>query len=108
MTTPDIATEPKGLWSEGFGAVGATLKELEDRGVRPEHLRLVRSKPDYADRVARAFVNGAFPSSTDTRIARIALGNSLFDMTDWVRFFVARFGDDEVEKALQFPWHFRS
>jgi len=43
-----------GLWSETFGAVGASLKELEDRGVTPEHLKLIRSDSDVADAVANA------------------------------------------------------
>lgn len=85
-----------------------TLQVLNDHGVNLNHLDLLRANNgdnDYARRVARAFVNGAFPSSTDTRIARLVLGNSLFEMADWVRFFAARFEDDEVGKALLFPWH---
>ena len=37
-----------GLWNEGFGAVGATLKALEDAGATMEHLKLIRSDGSVA------------------------------------------------------------
>ena len=85
-----------------------TLQALNDQGVTLDHLSMLRADNgdnEYARRVGRAFVNGAFPSSTETRIARIALGNLFFDMAHWVRFFATRFEESEVEKALQFPWN---
>jgi len=49
------STNPEGgLWKEGFGAIGATLRELEKRGVRQEHLARLRSDGNYADLVAKA------------------------------------------------------
>jgi len=85
-----------------------TLKVLNDHGVTLDHIGMLRANEgdnDYARRVCGTMVSGAFPSSTDTRIARIALGNSLFDMADWVRFFSAQFDEEQVQHALQFPWH---
>ncbi|MEK7071718.1 MAG: hypothetical protein AAB959_00305 [Patescibacteria group bacterium] len=41
-----------GLWTMGFGALGATLKALEERGVTPKHLKRIRSDIPYADHVA--------------------------------------------------------
>ncbi len=41
-----------GLWNDGFGAVGATLKALEDAGGTLELMKLIRSNND----VARAMV----------------------------------------------------
>jgi len=43
-----------GLWNEGFGAVGATLKALEDAGGTAELLKLIRSNQDAAKAVVEA------------------------------------------------------
>lgn len=43
-----------GLWNEGFGAVGATLKALEDAGGTAELLKLIRSNQDVAKAVVEA------------------------------------------------------
>lgn len=43
-----------GLWNEGFGAVGATLKALEDAGGSAELLKLIRSNQDVARAVVEA------------------------------------------------------
>lgn len=41
-----------GLWNEGFGAIGATLKSLEDAGVTPLGLKKIRSNPELASQIA--------------------------------------------------------
>ena len=41
-----------GLWNEGFGAVGATLKSLEDAGVTALGLKKIRSNPELAAQIA--------------------------------------------------------
>ncbi len=41
-----------GLWNEGFGAVGATLKSLEDAGVTALGLKKIRSNPELAVQIA--------------------------------------------------------
>jgi hypothetical protein len=47
-------TTSTGLWNEGFGAVGATLKALEDAGGSAELLKLIRSNQDVAKAVVEA------------------------------------------------------
>jgi len=42
-----------GLWTEGFGAIGATLKSLEDAGVTPDGLKKIRSNPKLAAQIAK-------------------------------------------------------
>ena len=41
-----------GLWNEGYGAIGATLKSLEDAGVTPLGLKKIRSNPELASQIA--------------------------------------------------------
>jgi hypothetical protein len=41
-----------GLWNEGYGAVGATLKSLEDAGVTALGLKKIRSNPELASQIA--------------------------------------------------------
>lgn len=41
-----------GLWNEGFGAIGATIKSLEDAGVTPLGLKKIRSNPELASQIA--------------------------------------------------------
>lgn len=43
-----------GLWNAGFGAVGATLKALEDAGGTLEFLKLIRSDENVAEAVVKA------------------------------------------------------
>jgi hypothetical protein len=103
-----MTLSPDSIFRLPLSEINPTMQVLNDHGVNLNHLDMLRANDgdsDYARRVCHAFVNGAFPSSTDTRIARLVFGNSLFEMADWVRFFAARFGDDEVQKALLFPWH---
>jgi len=47
-------TTSTGLWNEGFGAVGATLKALENAGGTPELLKLIRSNQNVAKAVVEA------------------------------------------------------
>lgn len=42
-----------GLWNEGFGAIGATLKSLEDAGVTSLGLKKIRSNPELALQIAK-------------------------------------------------------
>lgn len=41
-----------GLWNEGFGAIGATIKSLEDAGVTSLGLKKIRSNPELASQIA--------------------------------------------------------
>lgn len=47
-----------GLWNEGFGAIGATLKSLEDAGVTPLDLKKIRSNPKLASQIATLLAAG--------------------------------------------------
>lgn len=80
------------LW-EGFGEQADAVAERINR------------ERSFCDRVVRFALNGGFESTTDMRIARIVLGNSLFDMADWVRYFSAQFDEEQVQQVLHFPWH---
>ncbi len=48
-----MTTSGSGLWNEGFGAIGATLKSLEDAGVTPLGLKKIRSNPALAAQIAK-------------------------------------------------------
>ena len=84
-----------------------TLKVLNDIGVTLDHLGLLRANNgdnDYARYVGCAFTQDAFPSSTDTRIARLLFGNALVDVCDWVALYGAHFTRQQMCAALKFPW----
>lgn len=42
-----------GLWNESFGAIGATLKSLENAGITPLNLKKIRSNPKLAAQIAK-------------------------------------------------------
>jgi len=65
MTT---STE-SGLWKEGFGAVGATLKALEDAGATLEHLKLIRSDEEIAKSVVEILCNASKSRYADEEVA---------------------------------------
>ena len=48
--------EKNGLQTESYGAIGAALRALEVKGVTAEHLALLRSNRDYAERVAKFMI----------------------------------------------------
>ena len=70
-----MATPEPGLWKDGFGAVGAFLKALEDAGATLELLKLARSNGG----VAKAMVDA---------------GN---------KFLRNKFADEEVKSAYAYP-----
>ena len=70
-----MATPEPGLWKDGFGAIGAFLKALEDAGATLELLKLVRSNSD----VAKAMV----------KVGKASLRN--------------RFADEEVKSTYTYP-----
>ncbi|MBI4065820.1 hypothetical protein HY412_01335 [Candidatus Kaiserbacteria bacterium] len=85
-----------------------TLKALNDQGVTLDHIGMLRANNgnnDYARFVGRAFTQTAFPSSTDTRIARILLNKSFVDVCDWVTLYGAIFTRQQMRVALKFPWN---
>lgn len=100
---------PRSIFRIPQSELGPTLKVLDDNGngVTLDHFDLLRDNNgdnDYARRVIRAFVQTAFPSSTDTRIARLLLGKSFVDVCDWVAFYGATFTRQQMRSALKFPW----
>ena len=79
-----------------WGALGDRADFVADK---------INSDSAYLDRIARFALGGALESSTDIRIARIALGNSFIELADCVRFYSAQFDEEQLQQALQFPWH---
>ncbi|HBV32905.1 TPA: hypothetical protein DEB72_00005, partial [Patescibacteria group bacterium] len=63
------STNPSGLWTAGYGEVGATLKSLEDNGVTIEHLARLRSDETYAKRVAEFMLRGGIEGSIHHKLA---------------------------------------
>lgn len=47
-----------GLWTAGYGEIGATLKALEDAGVTLDHLARIRSDKKFAKSVGAFIANG--------------------------------------------------
>lgn len=59
MSTTSETNVPSGLWNEGYGAVGATLKALEDAGATLDHLKLIRSNEAVAKAIAELLQNAS-------------------------------------------------
>ena len=98
----------RGIFALSVSELGPTLQALQKHGVTLAHLAMLRTDNgdnDYAKRFARALTRDGFQTSTDTRIARLILGASFFDVPDWVVLYGARFSRKEVREALKFPWH---
>ncbi|MEK9135076.1 MAG: hypothetical protein AAB451_02150 [Patescibacteria group bacterium] len=86
-----VAEEPRptgGLWTEGFGAVGATLKTLQDLGVTPEHLKRIRSEPSFAAHVARQILLMPQGAPIDMPTVWNVMGyENVFDYGKWDSLF---------------------
>jgi len=71
-------TTLNGLWNVTFGEIGATLKALQDHGVKREHLARLRADSDYAKRVAEFMLRGGLDGSVYQRHARAIMGKNFF------------------------------
>jgi len=82
-----MGTSQGGLWSDSFGAVGATLKALQDAGITPEHLAALRSDRGLANAVARLIKQKTVsPSFAEKQLGFLEPGR-FFGPTDWVKIF---------------------
>jgi hypothetical protein len=46
-----------GLWSMGYGEVGATLKALEDCGITAEHFKAIRADKNLAEEISKFIIS---------------------------------------------------
>jgi len=101
-----MGTTKDGLWTLGFGEVGATLKVLQDLGVTKDHLARARAEPNYARRVAAAFLSGGITGSISQQLARALMGNErYFGPEDWASLYGVRFTKKQLRAVAQFPWN---
>src|SRR5665647_73615 len=81
MGNTNSGSSKNGLWTEGFGAIGATLKALEDQGGTFEDLKRIRSDKSTARRVVLASRGSA--ESCDERLVRRIMKDSFFGRNEW-------------------------
>lgn len=79
-----MMTEKQGLWNDSYGQIGATLKALQDVGVTPSHLALIRSDKVVAQAVADVLLE---QTEADRRLSSILKPDQYFGPTDWIRHF---------------------
>jgi hypothetical protein len=97
-------TQQGGLWTIGFGELGATLKVLQDHNVTLDHLARLRAEPDYAKRVAEFILRGGIDGSIHHKLARAVLGNNFFGVEEWATIFGVNFTKKQLRKVMEFPW----
>lgn len=93
-----------GLWNEGFGAVGATLKALEDAGATMEYLKLIRSDGTVAKGVVEFLCKVSKSLYMDEEVASsytYADGYVLKPLADQIAMLSKLFGLDGA-KALAY------
>jgi len=98
------STSRDGLWTIGFGKIGATLKTLQDHGVTVEHLARLRAEPDYAKRVAEFMLQGGLVGSVHQKLARAILGKNFFGVEEWSSLYGVNFSNKQLREAAKFPW----
>ena len=89
-----------GLWNEGFGAVGATLKALEDAGATMEHLKLIRSDGNVAKGIVEFLCKISKSLYADEEVASsytYADGYVLKPLADQIAMLSKIFGLDGVK-----------
>jgi len=99
------STNLGGLWTASFGAIGATLKALEDHGVTLEHLARLRAEPGYAKRVANFMLRGGLEGSVHQKLARAILGKHFFGVEEWSAFYGVDFTNKQLREIAEFPWN---
>ena len=97
-------SQQDGLWTIGFGELGATLKALQDWGVKKEHLARLRADPDYAKRVAKFMVWNETEKLSGQELARAILGRNFFGIEEWSFFYGIKFSKKQLRKIPEFPW----
>lgn len=94
----------QGLWTMTVGQREASLRALENaiakEGGDPVALfDLFRTNPAFSTRVAQGMIRGGFEGPVSQRIAKILLGDNIFDPNDWKEFYAAK-----GIRAPKFPW----
>lgn len=97
-------TNRSGLWSIGFGAIGATLKVLEDNGVTVEMFTRLRCHPDFAERVAAFMALGNQDGIIHHESARAILGKNFFGVEEWMILYGVNFTNKQLREIADFPW----
>jgi len=92
-----------GLWNDGFGQIGQTLKVLEDLGVHSGHLAKLRSDKRYARRIAHYMRFGWVDQPRHHFQMRNAMDGALnyFGPLDWMEFYGAIL-DENI--FINIPW----
>ncbi len=98
------STTRDGLWTIGFGELGATLKALQDNGVTVEHLARLRAEPDYTKRVAEFILQGGLVGSVHQKLARSILGKNFFGVEEWSSLYGVNFSSKQLREVAEFPW----
>lgn len=98
------STNQRGLWTASFGEIGATLKSLQDHGVRLEHLTRFRAEPEFAKRVAEFILYGRAGGPVHHSYARTMMGKNFFGIEDWVKIYGANFTQEQLCQIDDFPW----
>lgn len=96
--------EKSGLWTAGYGEVGASLSALEKHGVTLDHLARLRAEDAYARRVAAFMLRGGLEGSVHQKLARAILGKNFFGIEDWSAFYGVNFSGKQLRAVAEFPW----
>ena len=98
------STTQGGLWTIGFGELGATLKALQDHGVTHDHLARLRADPGYAKWVAEFMLQVDLDAPINHKNVRAVMGKNFFGVEDWSAFYSANFNQRQLRQVAKFPW----
>ena len=91
-----------GLWTTGFGAVGATLAALEKQGATLDDLKRIRSNDAIAHRVVMA--SRGIAESIDEKLARRIMGDDFFGSSAWADLHGVTLSGRQMKTVSKFPW----
>lgn len=99
------STTTQGLWTEGYGEIGATLRALQDAGVTRSMFKLLRSDPLFAQGVGEDIAaRWKEAVSVDSMMLRVIMGNNIFGVEEWEEFYGVKFSPEDAERLKQCPW----
>lgn len=98
-----MSTNKLGLWNMSYGQIGATLKILEDLGVKSGHLAEIRKDTKLAQEVASCIIEKQIKTHlVDEQLLSIFDSSRFFGPTDWQRFYGMEISDNDVAFPIKF------
>lgn len=93
-----------GLWTQEFGEIGATLKVMQDHGVKIDHFKKMRSSEEFAENVCNFIAQDCVLKGVINRPIRKVMGKNIWGPEEWSHYYDKEFSMEELKSAENIPW----